>query len=322
MIRQNIRYLLSILLLLFSCQLSAKILIITHNYNRPEFINIQLRSFNKFLKDDFDYIVFNDAVDKNMINKINCECNILGVRCIKVDQEKRPVAPTVGNKVVWASIRHAQVLRYSMDVLAAEYDDIVVFIDNDMFLLKEFSIRTFLGDADIAGLKQKRGDFEYIWPNLLILNIPHLPHKDTLQFFPLVIDNVVLDTGGSLYSYLASNPTVKVLYFPQENRFCLDYDLKPFTIINSMNHFAIGSVQCQACALHKTQCNHTETILEERGFDKRIINHVKNKTLPRDCEFVLGDTFFHYRRGSWGDKKSDKRKVEALRNFICDFIDN
>lgn len=209
-----------------------------------------------------------------------------------------------------------------MDVLAAEHDDIVVFIDIDMFLLKEFSIRTFLGDADIAGLKQKRGDFEYIWPNLLILNMPHLPHKDTLQFFPLVIGNVVLDTGGSLYHYLEANPGVKVVYFPQEHRFCLSYYLKPFNILNSRNEFAIGSVQCQNCTLHNIECTHTETILKERGFDERIIKHIKNKTLPRDCEFVLGGTFFHYRKGSWGDKKVDKQKVKALRNFIDDFIHN
>ena len=38
-----------------------KILIITHNYNRPDFIEIQSATFKKFLQDDYEYVVFNDV---------------------------------------------------------------------------------------------------------------------------------------------------------------------------------------------------------------------------------------------------------------------
>jgi hypothetical protein len=307
-------------LLLVPCYLKAKILIVTHNYNRPEFVSIQLQCFNKFLKDPFDYVVFNDALDKKMVDAIDKACKSLGVPCIKVDQDKRPPQPPVKNELVsWVSIRHAQVLRYSMDVLAAEHDDIVVFIDNDMFLLKNFSFRSFLGSADISGLKQKRGNFEYIWPNLLILNMPRLPHKDMLCFFPLTIGDIVLDTGGSLYTYLLDNPTIKVLYFPQEGRFCFDSYLNPFNIVNSHDAYVTVEVRCQSCALRNVRCNHIEAILKERGFDERIIRHVKQKTLPCDCEFVLGDTFFHYRRGSWANK-TGKQKFKTFLAFIKDLM--
>jgi len=318
--KYSIYVVIGIYFLLMLCQSKAKILIVTHNYNRPEFVSIQLQCFNKFLKDPFDYVVFNDAIDKKMVDKIDKACKSLGVPCIKVDQDKRPIQPPVRDEAVsWVSIRHAQVLRYSMDVLAAEHDDIVVFIDNDMFLLKSFSCRNFLGSADISGLKQKRGAFEYIWPNLLILNMPHLPHKEMLQFFPLTIGDTILDTGGSLYKYLSDNPTVKVLYFPQEGRFCFDYYFNPFNIVNSNEAFAFADVRCQACASCNLCCQHTETILKERGFDEKIIRHVTQKTLPRDCEFVLGDTFFHYRRGSWANK-TGKQKFKALQGFIKDLM--
>ena len=44
----------------YSC---SKVLIITHAYNRPEFIPLQDITFKKFLKDDYEFVVFNDARD-------------------------------------------------------------------------------------------------------------------------------------------------------------------------------------------------------------------------------------------------------------------
>ena len=118
--------------LLLPIQIYAKVLVITHNYNRPEFISLQLNCFNKFLEDDFEYVVFNDAVDQNFINNINITCKQLGVQCIRVPQEGRPTAPAAAKDAFKTSIRHAQALQFSMNVIASQHDDIVMLIDNDI----------------------------------------------------------------------------------------------------------------------------------------------------------------------------------------------
>ena len=47
-----------------------------HNYNRPDFINIQQATFKKFLKDDYEYVVFNDATDQNLAQQYSDPCKL------------------------------------------------------------------------------------------------------------------------------------------------------------------------------------------------------------------------------------------------------
>lgn len=65
----------------------ANVLVITHSYNRPDFIEIQHRTFQKFLRDDFQFVVFNDAASEEMKSKIEDVCARLGIRCICIPQE-------------------------------------------------------------------------------------------------------------------------------------------------------------------------------------------------------------------------------------------
>jgi hypothetical protein len=78
-----------LLLLMFVIvtQLESKILLFTYSYNRPDFIKIQCKTFKKFLEDDYEFVVFNDARDQNMEQKINQTCTRYGIRCIRIPQE-------------------------------------------------------------------------------------------------------------------------------------------------------------------------------------------------------------------------------------------
>lgn len=52
-----------------------KVLIITHVHSRPDFIELHDKTFKAFLKDDFEYIVFNDAPNTNMSKQIEQMCH-------------------------------------------------------------------------------------------------------------------------------------------------------------------------------------------------------------------------------------------------------
>src|ERR1700684_2505146 len=64
-----------------------KVLIITHSYCRPDFIELHHKTFKAFLKNDYEYVVFNDASDPHLKRKIEKTCEKLGIRCIRVPQE-------------------------------------------------------------------------------------------------------------------------------------------------------------------------------------------------------------------------------------------
>ena len=66
--------------LFFSLSATDKVLIITHVYNRPDFIEIHAESFKAFLKDDYEYIVFNDAPNDDMHrDRLNKHAPALGI---------------------------------------------------------------------------------------------------------------------------------------------------------------------------------------------------------------------------------------------------
>jgi len=67
----KIRYLfLTILLTLFTNP-KDKVLVLTCAFNRPDFIELQYKTFKAFLNDDYEFVVFNDANNRSTYLKIH-----------------------------------------------------------------------------------------------------------------------------------------------------------------------------------------------------------------------------------------------------------
>ncbi len=96
------------LLIFISHFVYTKVLIMTHVYNRIDFIELQVKTFAAFLKDDYEYVVFNDAPDNNMKAKIEQTCQAQGIRCFRVPDHK-PNRQT-------PSYRHMDGIKYSFDL--------------------------------------------------------------------------------------------------------------------------------------------------------------------------------------------------------------
>jgi hypothetical protein len=272
------------LLLFFNNCVEAKVLIITHSYNRPDFIEIQHKTFHKFFKDEYEFVVFNDAPKKPMCCQIAETCSKLGITCIKIPQtiHSAPYLPReIGEDYQNPAVRCANVVQYSLDILGFEHDGSVMIIDSDMFLIKDFSLIDYLGTHVLAGVPQKREHINYIWNGLLMLNMQTLPDKHTLNFNCKKIDDIPLDVGGHVYYYLQNHPTLNLAYIDN------DY----------INGWDVLSTQ---------QSNNREAQLL---FDLK----------PNNIEFLLNYTFLHYRSGTNWDYRTDnyhKSKTEILNEFV------
>src|ERR1700730_829964 len=157
------RYFALVVACLAPVALEAKVLIFTHSYNRPDFIEIQHKTFQKLLKDEYEFVVFNDAPEAPMEQNIRKVCNDCNIQCIRIPQEihQRPYLMRLpGEYYNDPAVRNCNVVQYSLDVLGFAHDDILVIIDSDLFLVREFSFRDCLKDCDLAGLKQGVG---YLW---------------------------------------------------------------------------------------------------------------------------------------------------------------
>lgn len=296
--------------------LPSELLIITHCFNRPDFIEWQFKSFKQFLRDNYEYVVFNDAQDIILEHQIQNVCKVLGVRCIRVPQTNRG-RPSNSSLTV-SSWRHSQAIAYSMHELGFNHSGLVMLIDSDMFLIKNFSVTDFLQNYDISGIQQVRGGMTYMWPGLMFFRMNSLPNKAVIGFSPCENDGTWADTGGALHYYLESNPGVKVLFFEQKYRLFLDQALKVY-IWDSQLTRERKYQRCSSCQKAGKSCHHTKTILQELNFGNKILDCLEINQIPPLSEFVLNDTFFHYVASSNWDKK-DNEFHEKKTKVFCEFM--
>ncbi len=273
--------------------IDAKILLFTYSYNRPDFIEMQYKTFKKFLLDDYEFIVFNDATEKTMFNQINQVCEKYNIKCISIPQEIHT------SQFYNASVRNCAVVNYSLKTVGFNHDDIIGLFDSDLFLIKEFSIREYLKGFNLAGQDQARADIHYLWIGLVFLNMATMPNKNTIDFGCGFVGNTNTDSGGFTYHYLHNNPEASVRYF-ENQRYLTD-----FTCAECKN-------KCQTCV-------HTFDLMKEYQFSDALID-LSQKSSKSNSEIYLGNCFLHYRAGSnWNYESHEfhEQKTKQLREFFA-----
>ncbi len=296
---------LKINLLLPYAQEKPALIIITPTSNHPEYIIWQNKCFKKYLKDKYEFIIFNDATDEMLKQQIDETCQMLNIKSIQVSQKNRPI----GTVYSWASYRHGQALNYLMNTIGFDHNGIVAIVDSDMFLIKDFSIIDYLEGYDIAGVARgpENNDQAYIWPGLIFFNINTLPDKKKITLSPN--DSLGFDTGGELSQYLQKHPTIKKRFFDY-GRLKLGIFNHPLYVLSEPNRG--DYLHCSNCKTKiqnkkKSQnisCSHREEILRELNFRDSVNNLINADQIPCGAEFILGDTFFHLSGGSEYYEKS------------------
>lgn len=256
------------------------------------------------MHDDYEFIVFNDGSSEHDARAIAAICASLGIRCIRIPQEihDRPYLFRLAREG-WHSpcVRCANVVQYSLNEYGFKHDDLVMIIDSDMFLIKDFCVRDFLQGCALAGLDQERAGYHYLWNGLVFMDVKRLPEKETLNFNCGELFGVPVDVGGQTYYYMRAHPEVKVRYFDEIN---------------------LIDLRCQACQsepLHGSAgrifqriCTHNAPLLERRSFDPATISFIQQNIY--NSQFLVDNSFFHYRSGTnWDGQPSH---VHAARTRV------
>lgn len=277
--------------------IGARVLIFTYSYNRPDFIEIQYKTFKKFLKDEYEFIVFNDACDEPIEHAINHLCQRYNIRCVRIPQEihDRPYLQRwPGESYHHPAVRNCNVVQYSLDTIGFNHDDIVALFDSDLFLVKDFSIKEFMRSFDIAGVAQSRPNVDYLWIGLVFLDMKSLPNKSTINFNCGKIGDIPVDAGGHTHYYLKNN-----------NVRC-----------NYMNHQLFDNYRCEICNIHNKKCFHNTDHLISMGFKQSFIDLIQSGV---NMEHFVDDHFLHYRAGTNWDYQSvnfHENKTKELLNFL------
>lgn len=191
---------------LFVSAIQAKVSIFAHYFGQPEFIKYQCLFFKKNLLDDHELVVFDDSNSMSTSEQIKNECNKYGVKYIRIPRSvfELPILPVMDSYVGPSSpsFECCLAVQYIYDNYVVPSNDICLLLDNDIFLLSEFSIEKYLGSSAFAYVKESNGPVNYMLPNFIILNPCKMPEKENLNFNMGKIGGEPTDSGGFTYFYL------------------------------------------------------------------------------------------------------------------------
>jgi len=302
---------LSLLLITFQISFTEKILIITYAYNRPDFIEIQHRTFQKFLTDDYKFIVFNDASAEDMAMQIEDTCQKNGVPCIRIPQEihTQPYLPRPINDPLkgHVAIRNANVVQYSLDTIGFDHQGIVLIVDSDIFLVRPLHISDYMKDKNIlAVMRGAEKNVRYFWPGLCFLHMDKLPDKRSINFnCSLVYNDVIVDAGGWTHYYLQKHPALQITE--------LD------TIWS--HKIGLGNFEINEPIDHSASNRKKRKKYKKIGFNKKEIRYLLKK--PDTFEFLFNKCFFHYHGGSNHRSQSQHyiaHKNRLFKEYINDIL--
>lgn len=271
---------------------AGELLIVVHVYNRPDFIELQHRCFQKFLEDDYEMIVFNDAPPGPMHDALTAKCKEFDITCIPIPQwiHDKPHPVEAWNK--WfcvGSKRHTEGLKYFWEKIGYDFNGIVALFDSDLFLIRPFSIKNALKDYEIASAIRDEKGMPYLWPGLSFVKVNKLPNKQELVYDCGEINNEIVDSGGYTYFYLKNNPNVR---------------------LNVLDNYL-------TCTMLKKE-NTKNAALREMNIPKDEWNFIR-KMANYEIQLLHENTFIHYGRASnYLQKKEDymRLKSSAFDNFM------
>lgn len=308
----------------------AKVRILTFHCNNPDFVELQYKGLSKFLLDDFELIVFNDAKTEEMADEIEEACQNNQIQCIRFRPEWHLTDPlntylkqrledpsTIGwwgwnsstsieELANHPSIRHSHVIQYALDHFGYDHDDIIVIMDGDNFLLKPFSIRELLSNKDIVGFHQRGDELA----------------KQRLQGV------MTAPKGGEMLwvVFIAFDP--RKLPDVRDVRFHVD-------VISGHTQLSPNTVSDTGAAVYKYLKNHPDLQIEaylwqdSHGFrsmplyeQKRLsinsdLMKLHHAIVPENVQLFMGEHFMHFSAGSFeSNSLIRQKKLFYFRQFL------
>lgn len=164
--------------------------------NQPSFAELQAKTFREYLQCDYEFHIVDDSVGYND-------------EYIQICKDYGAFYHLKENKIVPHDPMRscAQAVQWTYDNLIEKCsDDVVLFLDSDMFLFQEFNPIDYMKDKTISGCLQTRGDVNYLWNGIIFLNMPHILNmKGRLNFDCGTVENQFCDVGGFTYYFIKDN---------------------------------------------------------------------------------------------------------------------
>jgi len=266
--------------------------VVTAVVNNPIFIELQYYTLKKYMKCNYEFIVFNDAKDfpdysngnnpRIKLDIINM-CKKLNIPCINIPNNHHK------NKTA-AALRTADSINFILE-FQKKYPDKYLLLDSDMFLIDNFDLSDYenyecaivLQSRNIKGFK-----IDYFWNGLYYFDFTKMQNLDILNWNCLP----GCDVGGMTFKWLHN----KTKNIPNTDE-----------IRNTDNIFHNDGIYYIKHLWSETwdETEMPENIKNNEKLEAFIKEDPRNKNGKFYCE-IYDNKFLHYRAGGNWEKRDFK----------------
>ena len=299
----------------------SKTLIVTFNYNNPEFIKTQKETFDKFVQDDYEFVVYSDSPTNKGHELIAKECQECGIECVMIPQiiHEPPyylplnMPEIYSDRIRPSAVRHSHCVQYFLNTRGFDFKGTVLLVDSDAFLVRPLNITELMKDYDMTSFfkgsaNEAGATIMYCCPVLTFLNMESLPDKKSINFGCGWVNNCVGDSGGFTHYYIKDHPELRlgsIYTIYGGNMFCYDR----FFPDNNQKNANIDLEQ-------------KISFWKSKGFNEKEINFL-SKNPDTIQYYILGNDcwFLHYRGGSNYEHLPSAYHV-SKKKMICEYLED
>lgn len=272
--------------------------------NNPIFIEIQYYTLKKYLLNDFEYIVFNDAKkfkdftndnDETIYQQIEEICHKLNVKIINIENEHH-------KEILGATTRCANSMNFILEY-QKQNPDKYLLIDSDMFLVDYLDISKY-EKYDAAVVLQQRDNYYYIWNGIYYFDFTKLKNYDLMNW------NTApnCDVGGMMNKWLLNQTNHTEL----PNTHVLRWSKNQYHTDNIYMIKHLWSLSWNKDEL-------PENLKTNKNLIEFLENDFRNENNKYFCE-IYDNIFLHYRAGgNWRGEGINKHKIlsRSLKEVLC-----
>ena len=273
--------------------------------NNVEFIEIQYYTLKKYVKGEYEFIVFNDAKefpdytndgDVTIKKQIETLCKKLNIKCINIENNNHKI-----NKC--AATRCADSMNYILEYQKKNPDKYLL-LDSDMFLIDNFDINKY-SNYECAVVLQSRNNFQinYFWNGIYYFDMTKMKDIEMLNWN--CCQNC--DVGGMMQSWLQK----QMLNTDIPNTDEIRWTNKNF---HTKNIYFIKHLW--SCSWDQSEL--PENIKNNKPLIDYFVNDLRNNNGKYFCE-IYDDVFLHYRAGgNWRNEGLEfhKKLTQELKKVL------
>lgn len=171
-------------------------MLLTVAFNKPELIELQAKSLQRYFRDPYQLIVADNSSDANVRQEVQSICRSVGATYISLPPNPaRNGGDSHGLALNWV---HRHVIEKAPASIAY-----VGLLDHDIFALRAVSYRDIIQAQRAYGHFQRWGDYRIYWPGLHFFAVDYF--SQGADFRPHSFGNLSADTGAGNWHHYYSN---------------------------------------------------------------------------------------------------------------------